>query len=792
MLLNTLLRNIRSIVDSSVIKINSVAKSYETLDSIREGDRYVLAVQKADTFFSYSEYEFDAVYEEYKNIDPYRSMSAEELEATCSELAANPSQIPIEYRDRILNRQREIIVNEYIEGNQYYRMLNGQPVDESEFLYITEEQRVLAEIATAEEAIPIHQMTDIDIYKLEISGVLDTIKNQNPNFKYLNYLGDKRISIVEARNASNFAIIRMNKDDDISDEFYDKFIRLYNQSRDYFTIVIYNSEYSKIYSLYDNFIGLCIMMMTIQRIISNTFKNGIEREFFDWEFIQNMYKTYNIPFIKTLSMDDHIIILKNLNNLLRYKSTDKVLIDVCTLLGYSEIDIFRYYLVKQQLMDENDNPVFIYQKDDNGNVILDDKGNKKIDYAKTYDIYFQAIDIREQNILSAMLDSTNRFDYNMITSSDPYWTEDENLEKMKYGVFEENNEEYQIAYNYVRSKYIGLNLMYRMADVVFELTYAFNMLVNKKEEITDIRLPIPKVHQSNEYPLFDVIVFLIALVCKLEGFVGNIQSNPSVIENIYSFNFDETDITEIIKKIENEKDIFNSVNENERTRLLDFFNNLTITSDSDIDRIYEQIRNCNTFIIDKIRNAKSIEEYRFYRNIYHVIMISENQTEMFSYVDTDGNTVMAETYAEYLEKNQPELFTSLNELTEKDNISTLIDHVLVQVESIFNSLDYTFFINGTNNPLFTALTSLLNFFKSYTTDIALMNVIYLFNSRYHNLIKLCDSLSITHKLSTTSDSFNLLYSDNIRKNIKLNLKKKTSVFSKDNAERIKIIENRIV
>jgi hypothetical protein len=332
-------------------------------------------------------------------------------------------------------------------------MLSGLPNIETEeryFIKLTVDEQKRAGIMNDSY---IHQMSDDEIYKIEECGLLAEIIEKHPDYKYLNYLSYHGIDIVTARITNNFGILKLTNTD-IPDYFYNKFLQTYEECRQYFMTVIYIQNFSNSYKLYDNFIGLCIMFMTIQRIVSNTFKYGIEREFYDWSFIQNLYKMYNVPFVNNLPIDYHITILKNLNNLLTYKSTDKVLYDISSLLGYDRIKIFKYYLIKKHVLDENEKPKFFYKQkiDDDGFPVFDDDGNPVLteDLERMYDVYFQKVDIKEQNLALALQDEVYKLKYDEVILDDPYWYDDKELQKMKY------NE----AYNYVETKYISLNLMY--------------------------------------------------------------------------------------------------------------------------------------------------------------------------------------------------------------------------------------------------------------------------------------------------------------------------------------------
>ena len=44
---------------------------------------------------------------------------------------------------------------------------------------------------------------------------------------------------------------------------------------------IYNKTLASRYDLYDNYIAMCIMIMTVQRLIVDTIKTAIDRDFYD-------------------------------------------------------------------------------------------------------------------------------------------------------------------------------------------------------------------------------------------------------------------------------------------------------------------------------------------------------------------------------------------------------------------------------------------------------------------------------------------------------------------------------
>ena len=99
--MNTVLKNIKSLVNTATIKINKTAKQYETLESIENADQYISAVQKTDRFDLYLEFDLDVIIQ--ANI-------TDDLELQM-QYASNPSTIPKIYQDKVLELHRQSVID---------------------------------------------------------------------------------------------------------------------------------------------------------------------------------------------------------------------------------------------------------------------------------------------------------------------------------------------------------------------------------------------------------------------------------------------------------------------------------------------------------------------------------------------------------------------------------------------------------------------------------------------------------------------------------------------------------
>lgn len=655
---------------------------------------------------------------------------------SAAELATNKNLIPANKRSDVVAAQRIITKESYkTDGdlNNYYRMLSGFPDIGMPGLYLIDAEYSMIGIVDEDKKVPIHQLSSAAINRLIALGVIDIYKNKYPEYKYLDFIGDGKIDPLFARQSRPFSLLRTTSD--VPSSLYDLFHKLYDQNRDYVMNVVYNRDLYTSYEMYDNFMGLVIMIMTIQRVISSTIKKAIQRDLYDWTFIKNLYASYNIPFIEDLSMDTHVLLTKNFNKLLQYKATDKVIFDICSLMGHPEISVEKYFLVKKQKYDSNGRPII-------------DESNRN----NQYDLYFQAVDLDEDNVAIALQNKTNTLSYEEVTGDDPYWWDSGNL----------RNTILEKEFNFIESKYISLNIMYNMTDMLFNVAYAFRLVLDKKDDIEDngLVISLPKITADKDFNLFNVMVFLIAVTSFSNGFTGNIPS-PETISHIYGFNFDIPTVT-LIK---------NLVDEN-RTKLsssvVEYFDNIIITSPTmsesftitnldDVDKLFTNIKELRDILVDTMYTTQSTEEYYICKQIYDTILTTENVTSMFN---VDG--IQYTTYGSYIRANEPLLYQYIDPTSTEYTVSdrnTVIEHVLAQLEASIPSFDGLAASVTDINPIYNAIITLIKFFKSYTIDVHSFNIWYLMNDKYFNHIKMISKIGHIDSKLWTKSHINSLYFD---------------------------------
>ena len=709
------LADIRAITENMIIKRADEAAKYETTESKRNGDIYVTAMTERDIFTSYRQYPIDVLVNAGIT-DINEIMKYHEDKYT----------IPYKKRKDVLLAMRKSIIDEYVEMNDYYRELIGMPpvsVPEDEYIYLTEAQMDYYNI---DEVRPIHDYPKEIQIKLERIVIPELIELY-PERTYLQHMGSKSVNLVRAREAKNFEIIFT--DIQLDNIFMKAFFETYDFCREYFMSVIYNNSLKGMYNLYDNFIGMQILIMTVQRMIVDTIKMAIDRDFYDLSSIKKMFAAYGVPFFEDLPMDYQRMILKNLNILIRTKSTDKALYDITNVLFYERVQIYKYYLVKERLMDEDNNPVVYYK------TIIDDDGNPKevYDYERMYDFYFQSTDIMEPNVILAIENKATKYKYHEVVDEDVLWWDTEELKK----------ELWEREYNFIDTKYLGVNLMQNLTNLLYDSCYFLNLLVDNKDTTTPLETRILNsdamktgtdylyitLERISQIPIsiFDAVVTLCALISKKNGMKGNIiTSSPSKILSVLGFNF-EANFDLIRASIQKYKRVFKD------QTIVKYLDLLDIKTVGDIDTLYHNFRNFAEFCEDRLANTVDINEYKAYKQLLRVFTIREETGEMFKL--SDGK--VAKTYIEYLYDKVPHIAEMITE-THKDKLGVYIEHCLGKLNELIPEIEYLSYLNGTNNNIVKALISLVNFFKSYTTDLRNLNVLYMFDNKRLNKIYMID------------------------------------------------------
>lgn len=725
-----------TMVKSVVVKRSEEASKYETVDTRTEADRYIAMKEGGSSWSSFVLFDLDVMEAAGMNKQIIQSV-----------YAGNKESIPYEFRDLVCQLQAEKIIDNYVEHNTYYRMLNGEPPEdttEDEYVYMWDNDFGIP------TNIPIHKLPNNYLEYINTSSIRQELKEKYPDKPYLQFLGSRSIPYYKSRTAANFDILYIEKSDNMN--ISNAFIKEYAASRNYVMHGLYNKADERTYDYYDSFMGFVIMAMTIQRTITSIFESGISRDFFDDKLIRYLLEAYNISYIDSINVYYQRIIAKRLNILLQKKASNNVLFDIVDIFGYN-VNIFKYYLMKDYYKDSNGNPIIIYKTiyDENG------KAHKIIDPERTYDIYFQKVNIKSKDVSSELVDKANRMEYKSITGGDPYWIEDSDL----------LNKIYDNKFNSILTKYMSIDVSYELAKIMYETSYTVRMIIDRQEEYKEIYISLPYV--VDKVSLFDAVLFLCALSAKKFNLAGNVPLQPYQIAQVYGFNF-KTDIDKLKQDIVD--DVQNCTGKYRAVRLdiLDHLKNLHADSLEGARNMFNNIEDLRKWIDTAMRYSKSIEEYEAYQKIYKATLVVTDVQEL--YTKTDGS--YAGTFAELLQNRRPDLYEVLEstgsiqedntpglnqkETTSLFSINEKINKVLDKLSDIAVQLKDLHYIND-KEAIVNNIEKLINQFKSYTVDQNTSNVLYIINDPHLCLLKIIDYIWTANKNTGLDERLQMLYQD---------------------------------
>lgn len=813
-------REFETIVKNITIKYSNKAESCETFESKKAADAYLDAYFMRDKFYFYR----DFTNQDFYDVGIYNRKLMDNTPASVA-------LIPPDKQQLLLEKARARIMNNYVETNDYYRMLNGYPsmnTGTMDFYYLGKE---LCETHGIDPRLPIHEIQDYYNKKepgdgdrlmnvLDGIGYLDRLREAHPEETYLKYLGPNRIPIHESRIAKNFQVLQLPRST-LKNIVYETFMTTYEQSRDYFLSVIYNVHMRGFIDYYDNFIAMCIMIMTINQMVMRQMQLGINRNFYDLYAIKMLYENYGVPYNLSLDEDTQQGLVQNLNLLIQKKSTNKVIYDIAQLLGFSNINVYKYHLAKVRKFDEYGVPIVKYTKKFNS-----DTGEMEMvpDYEAMYDLYFQKSELKEDDFIQSLDNSINKSDYTEITSGDPFWIEDQNL----------FDRIWQTEYNFVEAKYLSLGISYYMSDLVIENILLMKLIISQNSPLKNVTITLPKILDNSNVPIFDVIILMICLLAKKHNLTGEIIAIPTQIIDVidymqnldagdeylfdsFGFNFDYFDPTNeegllTIKKL-------NSLLEPEQAKLFqEYIKVLSFSSTASaaqkvetLNLMYANIKKLQELIQLCMSETDDRETYETLKTFYRAAFYAKEMREVFTITtDVTGDTRTAFTYFEFLYHYNPKLYkavftpdmnrqykeyleendlemsqfsydeylvkvdrheikatydTLIQETYENDDdkvddaIYYYANHIITRLTTVIKDISFMYILNDTATPLEDLLIKLIRYFKSMTVDLVGMDKIYVFDVKQENILRFFDEVKYIGKTDELPENVNISYSD---------------------------------
>lgn len=748
-LLDEIIWNAKMLARGVVLKDQDEADKYETTLSIRKGDLLIAINDKVPIQFDRFTYGEDV-------LSRIPNLTTQQIE----DYSKRNGLIPESLRHLVTKIACDQFIENYEEDNNYYRRLHGDPDIGWDGLYI--DRNSISENSSTSKVvlypdndvtrnwIPIHKLPLGSIEILYENGTIDNIFKDSAflsesnlvkkNILYLNYMGSKSIDYYTARKAGKFEILFCPTADSI--EVENRFKEILNANRVMTMYGIYSEGYKFRSDYYDKFIIIMIILQTVVDMMVELPEYYIRRDIFDLRTCEYIFESNGVQYFPDIPIKYQISLIKNLNSLLKFKSTDKCIIDICSIFGCKNIEIFKYYILRDRKLngdvDANYYDEINTRVDTLGNTIETENTDinynlkfVKVPLLKSYDDYIRS----ETNIKS----------YDEITGGDDYW----NGDKTKREVESEIKE---LDFTLLRSKYYSVEALVDITQRTFQLVYFTNILMYNHVDKSSLKVALPNISTRKKFELVDVIITLYALSYIYYGAEDDIQHNQRNILSILGFNF-EADLSSIASHIiENWSHI-----KVEDTEIQNFIipDSNGILTYNQLENIYTNNKKIYDHVVTQMVHATNKEVYSAYKYIYDSLFIMRFNQDYFK--KPDGT--MYTTYSDFLFDKEQLLSAYISSFKSITSEVKRQDAVVQAIQSITTYLkDYIDQDVVSFENLFAGLPSIsmdfvkhyveevINFFKSFKIFTHDMSLTYLYNDKFKNSVIIVDSILLKYLL----------------------------------------------
>lgn len=335
-------------------------------------------------------------------------------------------------------------------------------------------------------------------------AILGRYKELNPYYKELqdNY----GVNPIMARLARDMDILYQDETLIANNKFLQYYREIYKECLVFF----YATNYTKAYASEPNYRRWCLLainLMTYIRLMNKFLEDPYDLEVMSPEIIDSFLNSFGIPYFRNLPYRYKKNIASNLNRLVTRKGTDNVIIDILDIFGFSDIDVFTYYLAKYEYRTEREG----------------------LRSERVINPRFLSHNIREKSLSQAIRKGVHRTHaYDVVIESDPLW--------------KASKEEVASAeFDYVQTKYFSIESGFELAKETTSTIYLLNLIreIRSKYNTRDfLELHVPKI-SSSKVKLEDLIILLQVLTCDFYGMDDAIPQE-NTLPLMYSYLGQET------------------------------------------------------------------------------------------------------------------------------------------------------------------------------------------------------------------------------------------------------------
>ena len=330
--IDLLIKNLKIITYNCVVKDQDAADNAETLESANNADilRACIDNKVSLSLFEDIPEEFmhqlglpDRIIQLYKRFNNEQEFIPKDDENHT-------------YRYDLCVLMRNYFINNYVEKNEYYRMILGLPPLDDWGIPMRDYESILPEGFTYEGEF-LHEIGYEACRVLEREGVLDAIRSEYPDARYLDYI-TCGISVYEARMKQDFQLLYV-PDEDVNKDVLDKFITKFMQRRRFIMKAVYNSVMKEYSPHYHKVMIIFLLIMTMCDMLNEVQDHIIRKDVLDRRCIQYLYSMYGVPYYRQIPFKYHQRMCKNLFNLVTSKSSPQDVFNLIDVFDGKDINI---------------------------------------------------------------------------------------------------------------------------------------------------------------------------------------------------------------------------------------------------------------------------------------------------------------------------------------------------------------------------------------------------------------------------------------------------------------------
>ena len=477
--------NCKKILKNIVIKNDVLAINSETEESLREAE--IFYMQEEDGYVPFSVYPF--------TVDELIAFGYSDIDAKI--YAEDRNHIPESDRSSLTNFVNDNFKNTFEEKNNYYRMLTGLPKYGSDKEYYIELDTSIVPnsyigmlVKNEDGKYYIHEQVDKVITVLYSTGYIDEVREQyiGSNYSYLNFLGEKAIDLYTARKAAKWDILYIPN---VYYQVEDRFTELYRINRDMYVNRSYQDFFAQTGDYYDQLMIIIVLCQTFSDLVTEVPEWYIRRDIFDIRSCQYFLESYGVAFFKVIPLKYQIKIVKNLNKLIKYKSSNKNIEDILEIFNSKDTKILKYWLYKKRKM--NPDGTYVESED-----IMD-----------MYDLEFISSEVND-SYDSYIKDTKYRTPYDDITLMDKYWDGENSHSYTKELIMDRD-------FTVEGTKYMSIEYNVNLEDYSYQIEYFLGLLLDSSLNTDDIKIAVPSIDDTTSFRLSDLFLFLVVLTNAYES-----------------------------------------------------------------------------------------------------------------------------------------------------------------------------------------------------------------------------------------------------------------------------------